>query len=133
MDFENEYYWTPVFVYSHGADAFSTGGPVMDCQWDSGCCGITFISKKAFLESGMYSVRETMSHKELEGHAERFFEDQIQLLDDYHNNNFFGFAVTRIHNDEETDTCWGFFGDEGRKEALTQAIDALESEINKED
>ncbi|GAA4648128.1 hypothetical protein GCM10023116_03920 [Kistimonas scapharcae] len=129
FDFENEYYWTPVYVYSHGMDAFSTGSPVINCPWDSGCCGITFISKKELLEHGIYSARETMTTKELEGLAEKFFEDQIQLLDDYHNGNVYGFTVTRIHDDEEIDGCGGFLGDEGRKDAISNALDALTYEI----
>ena len=127
MEFENEYYWSPVDMYDHSGRTISTGG--FSCPWDSGTAGIVFLSKKALLDEGLYGATKGMAEKELSKKAEDFLNEHVGLLDDYLTGNIHGFEI-KCESRGEEDSCYGYYGDDGRIGAIEGASSSLESMLN---
>ncbi len=118
-EFEDEFYWLPVYMYDHSGRTVNTTG--FSCGWDSGCAGITFIPKDTLTKEGVFGANESMSENQLNECAEKFLKNQVELLDQYMQGEIYGYSV---QNEEETveDSCWGFWGDTGRNDAISQAV-----------
>lgn len=113
-----EYIYLPVFGYDHGSLTISTNGgayPFND-RWDSGQLGYIYVSKK--------DVKREYSCLRISKRTERKVLDvlrgEVAEFDAYLTGNVYGYIV-EDERGENIDSCWGFYGDEGRKEAERQA------------
>lgn len=94
----------PVYMYEHSGVALSTGG--FSCPWDSGQVGFIFATRKAVLEA-FVAKRIT---KEIRERVESCLKAEVKTYSAYANGDVYGFRV--LEGDEETDSCWGFYGHE---------------------
>ena len=132
IEFEEEYYWTPVHMYDHSGRTVNTTG--FACRWDSGVAGIAFLPKKTLVEEGLYGAKKGMPEEELNKKAAQFLKSHVLLLDDYLKNNVFGFEIEYIPHNKDV-ACYGFWSDEGRRDAVEEALSSLKSmleEVEKE-
>lgn len=104
---EDVAYITPVHLYEHSGSTISTSysGQYAD-KWDSGTCGFAVITRQAIKEN--WSVGR-VSKKDI-AKAIDILEGEIATLDTYLRGDVFGFVLKE--DGEETDSCWGFFGDD---------------------
>lgn len=124
--FENQYYWLPVYKYAHSGVTYNTIG--FDCPWDSGLAGIVYIKKAVFATEGMYGVKKSWPAPKRQKLGEQYLKDQIQLLADWASGNVWGFVLEDAEG-ETLDSCWGFFGDDGRDNAISEVISTLDFEL----
>ena len=78
-----------------------------------------------------------MTPSELKYHVEQgqdrfsdYLEGEVETYDDYLTGNVCGFVV-EDDDGEHVDSCWGFYGTEGQKEAMSEAkgiVDGLADE-----
>lgn len=117
----------PVYMYDHSGQTISTepfGG--LYGRFDSGQLGFVFVDSETLNEWGFDSKEA------YEESTKRTLEDDIkanvQLYDDYITGNVWGFEV--VDSDEDhVDSCWGFYGDSGKEEALKEAKSVIDNQV----
>ncbi len=106
----------PLWLYDHSGITMSCGDRVYpyDDQWDSGCVGVIYATKKKLMEE--YSV-ERISSKLIE-RVTGYLKNEVKTYDDYLRGNVYGYIHSKIlncdleHEHTETiDSCSGFIGD----------------------
>jgi hypothetical protein len=97
-------YVTPVYGYIHSGTALSL--TPFACPWDSGLCGFYLVDKK--------TIKDRLDLKgDLKEHLDkirRFAESEIAQRQRELNGECYGYIITDP-DDEEIDSCWGFWGD----------------------
>ena len=111
----------PIYMYEHGGVALSTGS--FSDPFDSGLLGFAFITNaKIHAEWGGGHYTHTpqgsqwvhgtgiINKKRLEK-ARACIESEVETYSEYLNGNVWGFRMLD-RKGNETDSCWGFYGDE---------------------
>lgn len=105
------FFFFPVYAYIHSGISLSLGRTgVHSCPWDTSFKGFALIKK------GKGS-----------GTAEKAREIAQAIIDDwndYLSGNIYGYR-------SEFGSCWGYYGDEGRDQAIEEAKGEIDYEINK--
>ena len=111
-------------LYDHSGITISTssGYPYND-RWDSCCVGFIYVTKKTiFKECG------SITEENWKDMADKYLEGEVETYDQYLRGDVYGYALTKktIHqekcphcgevireydDEEEVDSCWGFYGD----------------------
>ena len=95
-------------------------------MWDSYLLGIVAVSKE--------KVRKEYGWKKISQKRNDFvvgvMTREIETLDQYLTGEVYGYVVTN-EDGEETDSCWGYFGEDGIKEALEEAKSVIDYESEK--
>jgi len=101
----------PVYMYDHSGVTVKT--TPFSCRWDSGLLGFIWVTKE--------KIRSEYNCKRITKKIMQKVNDnligEIKLLDDYLTGNVFGF---QLYNKKgiEIDSCWGFYGDDFKKNGL---------------
>lgn len=93
----------PVYAYMHGNTKLST--KPFDCRWDSGQCGIIFVSKEKIKAEWKVS---RISSKLLKTVRDGF-ECELKTFSEYLNGEALGFVVEDLEGNH-IDSCWGYYG-----------------------
>jgi hypothetical protein len=120
--FERQYHWSKIYMYIHSGTTINTTG--FACEWDSGTAGIAFVLKNSFKVSGCMDVKPSHSAQKRDSLAQDLLKSWVKSLDDLMTGQVFGYSVSL--NGEETDSCWGYQGDEGFTQACLDAISIIE-------
>jgi hypothetical protein len=98
-----EMYWLPLYILDHSGLWMRTGTFHEDLQgWDTSLVGIIYITKeKAVKEFG----RENTEAKAL-----ACLNSEVETYSQYLSGEVYGYIV-KDKDGNETDSCWGFFGD----------------------
>lgn len=110
-------YCLPVYMYKHSGVAVSTA-PFADA-WDSGQIGWIIFSKEKAAKEFPGDVEEK---------ALNAMRQTIDLWGAYLEGDVYGY-ITTDEDGDEIDSCWGFYGSEGRKYMLKDAQENIECEI----
>ena len=111
-------------MYDHGGITVSTsdGYPYND-RWDAGMVGFIYVTKQTIFKECSYAEEEAW--KDI---AEDFIKAEMEVYDHYCRGDVYGYKLTkrvteqetcphcgeviREHEEEdEVDSCWGFYGD----------------------
>jgi len=124
----------PVFMYDHSGITVRTT-PFGD-YWDSGQIGFIYITEEKIIKEYGKCDQETLEK------VKTYLEGEIENYDDYLTGQVYGYRVLRkekceccgtdLTKNNEVDSCWGFYGEDGRKEARNQAIAAAKYDAEKE-
>jgi hypothetical protein len=107
---EKYYHIIPVYAYIHSGVTISTGS--FSCPWDSGQSGFIYCLKETMRkEIGNYS----------EERGDEALRQEIKTYDDYLTGQVYGYVITNEEDDDEVDSCWGFFGDYESDHCLGEA------------
>lgn len=115
LDFKKSNLVIPVYAYEHGGITISARKSVMIDSWDGGQLGFIYVTHDK-IKSEYSSKRLTKSILEK---AEKCLIAEIETYDDYLNSNVWGYIVER--DGEVIDSCWGYYGDDGREFAEQEA------------
>lgn len=113
--FLDGYYIFPVSIYDHSGIALTLGSSY---GWDSsnGC---------AFL-----CVKRMKGWSWAKAKAEQRAECLVDTWNEYLSGEVYGF-VSEDEDGEQIDSCWGFYGDEGIKEAIEEAKSVIDCELRR--
>lgn len=111
--------WTYVYMYDHSGRTVNTTG--FSCQWDSGVAGVAFIERAVMIRDGWYGMSEETPMWQQKEKAEQYLKDRVQLLDDLMRGNVYWWSV---EGSGEEESCAGYWGDSGRVQAVSDAVDA---------
>ena len=126
-------------MYDHGGITVSTssGYPYND-RWDAGCVGFIFVTKKTIFDEGVDITEENWKER-----ADQHLEGEMKTYAQYLRGDVYGYRVTKTittydicphcgevikeHNEEEqVDSCWGFYGDELETNGMLDYLGDLE-------
>lgn len=124
-----DYLSLPIYIYDHSGITINTTG--FSCSWDSGQCGIIYISKSdAIKEWGKKILTRTVKQKTLD-----YLKGEIKTLDQFVTGSVYGYEILD-ENGDNVSSCWGFYGsiDECMNEGVCEAEaihpDAGQLELN---
>lgn len=114
----------PVYMYEHSGVALSTSS--FSCRWDSGQVGFIYITKEKILsEYGGKIVTKQLREK-----VEAVLRSEIKTYSQYLNGEVFGYRTFKVgEEEEEIDSCWGYYSEE---EAIEEAKGIIECYISQE-
>lgn len=104
----------PLYLYDHSGITMNTTG--FTCKWDSGQVGFIYQSHK--------DIKEHIpghTFKEKLNQATENLIQEVKTYDCYLTGETYGFKY--FENGEESDSCWGFFGDgEDLKKSIAEYL-----------
>lgn len=111
-------------MYDHSGITVSTSNsyPYND-RWDAGCVGFIYVTKKTIFEECGNITEENWKER-----ADKYLEGEMETYDQYLRGDVYGFTLTKkvveqetcphcgdvireYEDEEEIDSCWGFYGD----------------------
>lgn len=119
----------PVYMYDHGGQTIRTtpfGG--MYGYFDSGQLGFAFINKECLNEWGFKSRR---GYEKATGDTlEDAIRQNVSLYDSYIRGDVYGYII-EDENEEQIDSCGGWYGDEGLEDMIAECKAIIDHEIEK--
>lgn len=117
-------YCLPIYGYDHGGISISTEHVYpFNCPWDSGQLGIIYITKEKM-------KKETGYKRDFKKHAEKIMRAEVKTYNNYLTGNVVGFQVEDGQG-EILESCYGFYGNDGRDEAESQGKSAVDYELKR--
>ena len=105
-----------LYLYDHSGITISTT-PFND-QWDSGCVGFVLMSREQALKG--WSLSKFTNNRYLKDRVEKYIEATVLEYDQYLRGDVYGYKVLD-QDDNELDSCWGFYGWDYAVEQATEA------------
>ena len=102
-----------IYMYDHSG--VTIADHPFSCPWDSGMIGFALISRKSALQE-MNVKRVSKKVKEW---VKKYLDATIQTYGQYLQGEVYGYII-KDENDNELDSCWGFFGMEYVKKEATE-------------
>ena len=99
-----KYIILPLYLYDHSGITMSTTG--FSCPWDSGQVGYIYIS----LEQARKEYNWKLVTKTRRKQIEKYLTGEVEVYDHYLTGNVYGYTITKGEDEEDIDSCWGFFG-----------------------
>lgn len=114
MELFDGYYYFPVYAYIHSGVALKlgSGDGFPDRQWDVSFKGFALVQ---------HDEKNGWTTKEKAREVAQAIVDEWNM---YLSGDVYGY-------DSGVDSCWGFYGDEGRKEMISEAKGEIDYEVNK--
>jgi hypothetical protein len=120
----------PLYFYEHSGCSISTSP--FGCRWDSGQIGFAIITKEMIRKT--FNVKHVLKKKWYDKSVE-MLNGEVETYDQYLTGDVYGFEL--YEDDEETDSCSGFYGDDFWKNGMSEnigkdIIEKLKKELEKE-
>lgn len=96
---DGTYIGLPIFAYVHSGATIRTGSG-FPCPWDSGQSGFVYCNREQALKE--FSNEEAVIE---------CLKAEVKLFDAYLKGEVYGYRLFD-KNDEELESCWGFYGDD---------------------
>ncbi len=127
----------PLSMYDHSGirikigSFYGCGLPQGHSQFDSGQIGFIYVTKETLKKE--YSVKRIT--KKTKDKAMEVLKDEVKTYDNYVSGSVYGYQV-KDKEDNDIDSCWGFFGDtddmiKEAKSNIDFEIEAKRKEKNK--
>lgn len=111
----------PLTLYDHSGISMSVGNPID--KWDSSLVGVIYVNRDRLLKE--YGVKR-LSKKIIET-AKDVLRNEIEIYDLYIRGETYGYQEYKINrcnldgeHKEQLDSCWGYYGDEGIEQILSE-------------
>lgn len=115
----------PLYLYDHSGITMSTGS--FGDSWDSGQVGYIYLTlDQARKEYGWKHITKARREKLIS-----YLNGEVETYDNFLTGDVWGFNVV-APNENDVDSCWGFYDDEGIKDAISEAKNAVDYHIKNE-
>lgn len=114
----NDYFMKPVYMLDHSNITLST--MPFSNHYDSGLIGFAFVFKNDMVDAGIIQKNDDVWRKK----ASAVIDSEIDEYNQYLEGDVYGYTELEYFrgNWKETDSCWGFFGDDPRKNGMLDSI-----------
>jgi hypothetical protein len=129
VQFEKNYHILPIYMYDHSGRAVNTTG--FSCPWDSGLTGLIYIPKKTLISEGWRGIKKSWPAKVRDEIANHWLRSKVEELNNLMTGEIYGYSVEDKDGDH-IDSCWGYYGEDGRVQAIEDALSAIEHQPQKE-
>jgi hypothetical protein len=113
-----EYIYLPLYLYDHSGITMNTTG--FSCPWDSGQVGYILASKKKIRQE--YGWKKLT--KERIERIKTYLKGEVETYDHYLKGDVYGYSI-KDENDDEIDSCWGYYGYDHEASGLLPAAKAI--------
>lgn len=121
----------PLYLYDHSGITISTGP--FSCPWDSGQVGHIHITHEKIKKEYGNTKPETL--KKVKG----YLQGEVDTFDAYLTGQVYGYQVDgepepgedRDTAEENIDSCYGYYGEEGIKYAIAEAKAGIDWDIKR--
>ncbi len=126
----------PISMYEHSGITLWLGskGSHFDSQWDCSSIGFAYVEKITAKEEGMLNPGEKYNYDWKEW-AYAMMEGEMETYDQFVRGEVYGYMIEDEDGEEATDRdlcgCWGFFGDDGKQEMLSEAKSDIDSYLER--
>ena len=117
----------PLYLYDHSGITMNTTG--FHCPWDSGQVGFIYISK----EKMRYEYSKKRISKQLIERVAGYLKSEVKTYDQYLTGDVYGYCITDTETDEETDSCWGFYGSDECMEQAESIVTYMLAKVDYEE
>lgn len=118
---EDELVMLPVSIYDHSGVSIWLGSP--NCMWDSGYVGFMYLTKEDALKELGNCTEENWKERAIE-----CMEAEMKVYNCYISGDVYGFVI-EDEEENEIDSCWGFYGDESVKDQNIENRQLIDKEI----
>lgn len=118
---EDELVIMPVSIYDHSGVSIWLGSPT--CMWDSGQVGFMYLTKKDALRELGNCTEENWKERAME-----CMEAEMEVYNCYISGDVYGFVI-EDEDENEIDSCWGYYGDEAVKDQNKENRALIDKEI----
>lgn len=115
----------PIYMYSHGGDTINTTG--FSCPWDSRQVGWIFATTEDICKE--YNCKQV--NPAIRRRVEQVLIGEIKIYDQYIRGEVYGYELFD-KTGNEIDSCWGFYGLDYVKEAVSSLIAWHIGQVEKE-
>lgn len=138
---QSDIYWRYIYMYDHSGQTISLE-PFND-PWDSGCCGIIFVTKETLQKECIGITDENWRDR-----AKSIVEGEIEIYDSYFRGEVYGYEIQQKqiveHCNKTTgkkwettewevvDSCSGFYGSDLDKNGLIGYITSFANSTHSE-
>jgi hypothetical protein len=120
-----DYYWLPVYAYIHSGIVLNTTG--FSCRWDSGQCGIIYVSKTD--AEPLRAYWESSSYKTFEEYVLFHLKSEVEVYSKYVAGECCGYVIGTLDEGESDidktlnvlESCWGYYSEEDAFQAAEDA------------
>lgn len=126
----------PISMYEHSGITLWLGSKWShsDARWDCSSIGFAYIEKSTAKEEGMLDPGEKCNHDWKEW-AYAMMKGEMETYDQFVRGEVYGYMIDDENGEEASDNllcgCWGFYGDEGKKELLAEAKANIDAYLKK--
>jgi len=119
---DKHYVWLPLYLYDHSGISMSTSHqyPYND-RWDAGQVGYIYVSK----EKALKEYDKKRWSKKFEQQILEALTREVDIYDEYLRNEVYGY-ILKDQNDEEVDSCWGYYGEAGKKQIIQDCKEIID-------
>ena len=107
----------PLSLYDHSGITMYVGSP--SCNWDSGYVGYIYMTKET-RESNNWTIEQAIE----------CLKSEVEVYDNYLTGEVWRFIV-EDSDGEEVDSCSGYYGDNGVKDAIEEAKSIIDYQCEK--
>ena len=115
-------------LYDHSGLSISTHsfvGRAQHAEWDSACVGIIYVSKDDARKEFWW---KNITHARILK-IEALLDSEVSVYDSYLRGDVYGYT---IEGDLTSDSCWGYYGDDGEDESLKEAKSIIDYSVKLE-
>jgi hypothetical protein len=115
----------PLYLLDHSGLWMRAGHNFSDVDsggWDSGCVGFIYTTPKRIRD--MYAIKHITAKKFAQ--AENELYQEVRTYNDYLTGDVAGYVIEDTEG-EVIESCWGYYGETGRKEAMATAKSIVDS------
>lgn len=110
----------PIYMYDHSGITIAT--TPFYCPWDSGQVGFVFMPRNGAYNA--YGVKRIT--KEIKEKCEQYIDATIKTYDQFITGDVYGYII-KDENNEQLDSCCGFYGKDYVMEEATNAAKAIDT------
>lgn len=107
----------PLYLYDHSGLTIRTYP--FDCRWDSGQIGFIYVSREKLRKE--YNVK--LVTKKVKERAEKYLIGEVETYDQYLTGDVYGFRLSAEEDDNELNSCWGFYGHDWEKNGIFDHVE----------
>lgn len=117
----------PLYLYDHSGITMNTTG--FSCKWDSGQVGWIYVTKDDIRKE--FEIKNVT--KKYWEKAKQILIYEVSIYDNYICGDVYGYVVLDPEDESESlDSCWGYFGQSGMDQLITEAKQFIDYTIKKE-
>lgn len=113
----------PVYMYDHSGITIKT--TPFSCPWDSGQIGFVYMTKEKARSEEV--IKKNWTKQAIEK-AKEILIDEVHTYDTYLTGEVYGYIIYD-ENDDEVDSCWGYYDFNHCKEAAEAFVNYLSKSI----
>lgn len=137
IDETGEVVMLPISMYEHSGITLWLGSKDghFDSQWDCSSIGFSYVEKSTAEKEMPQRKLDDGQENDWKKWAYDMMEGEMETYDQFVRGEVYGYMIEDENGEEGSDTdlcgCWGFYGDDGKKDMIEEAKADIDSYLKK--